>query len=606
MIDVNNLKKAWALLSPRERRNAKIVLAVAAVAALSAALMVGSVLPFLTVLAEPKSIHSVPQLDWAYRTFGFTSDYSFLVALGLVTLTVIVVSNLLQVLRLYATTRYGQIRIFTLSRKLLGAYLSQPYEFFLNRHSGDMSTRVLAEVEQVVNNFFMPILDLVAASLTILALIVLLVWVDPVVAISVFVVFGGSYGLVYTAVRARIRRLGKERLKSNQERFLAAKEVLSGIKEVKLHGNEEVYLRRFGDASYRTMNTQVKANLIGQLPQYFMQSLALGGMVVLVVLLLDPSDFGGGEGASLATLLPTLGVIAFAGQRMMPELSRVYSALTRLKFGTAALDSVFADLHGGQSAAGIDGPRPAPLGLREELRLDDVTYRYPNAAKDSLLRTSLTIRAGERIGLVGGTGAGKTTVADLLLGLLAPSSGRILVDGTAIDDTTRRSWQQSVAYVPQEIFLIDASLYENIAFGVKAGQIDRARVEDSARLAQLDAFVRRDLPQGYETRIGERGVRLSGGQRQRIGIARALYHNADLIVFDEATSALDNLTEREVMAAIDATPGDKTMLIIAHRLSTVRSCDRIIMLDQGQIVDSGSWEELMEQSAAFRKLAAAA
>jgi ABC-type multidrug transport system fused ATPase/permease subunit len=329
-------------------------------------------------------------------------------------------------------------------------------------------------------------------------------------------------------------------------------------------------------------------------------------MVVLVILLLDPAEFAAGRNTSLADLLPVLGVIAFAGQRMMPELQRLYSALTMLKFGTAAVDSVFADLEGTRFAPDLRHTGDAPLRLTSELRLADVSYRYPNAAKDSLQRSSLTIRAGERIGIVGGTGAGKTTLADLVLGLLAPTEGRILVDGVAIDDTTRRRWQRSVAYVPQELFLVDASIYENIAFGLKSGQVDRARVEESARLAQLDAFVRRDLPQGYDTTIGERGVRLSGGQRQRIGIARALYHDADLIVFDEATSALDNLTEREVMAAIEATPGDKTMLIIAHRLSTVRSCDRIIVLDKGQVVGIGPWAELMEENAAFRDLATAA
>ena len=238
--------------------------------------------------------------------------------------------------------------------------------------------------------------------------------------------------------------------------------------------------------------------------------------------------------------------------------------------------------------------------------MENVAYHYPKAAKTSLQVAELSIRVGERIGIVGGTGAGKTTIADLMLGLLAPSEGRILVDGIAVDDSNRRRWQQSVAYVPQEIFLVDATIYENIAFGVKAGQIDRARAEEAARLAQLDEFVRRDLPQGYETKIGERGVRLSGGQRQRIGIARALYHDADLIIFDEATSALDNLTEREVLAAIEATPGDKTMVMIAHRLSTVRRCDRIIVLDRGQIVGVGPWAELIEHNSAFRELAVAA
>lgn len=604
MIDVVTLRKAWAMLSPHERRNAWVVLGIVSLAALSSAVMVGSVFPFLTVLADTSRIHSISQLDWAYTVFGFTSDYTFLLALGFVTLVFIVVTNGMLLLRTYVIVRYSQMRIYTLSRKLLGHYLSQPYEFFLDRHSGDMSTRVLAEVDQTVSGFFRPFADCVAAVLTILTLILLLVIVNPVVAVSVFVVFGGFYAVIYLVVRHRLGTLGKQRVTANQERFVAAKEVLSGIKEVKLHGNEDVYLNRYGKASFRTTHTTIVSNLIGQLPSYMIQTVAMGGLVLLCVVLLDPVTFEAGGTSALADTLPLIGVIAFAGQRMMPELSRLYAALTKLRFAKPVVDSLFADLESGK-VPNAKRRTDARLPLSSELRLEDVTYRYPNSDRTSLHPTSLTIRAGERIGIVGGTGAGKTTIADLILGLLSPTEGYIRADGIVIDEATRSRWQQSVAYVPQEIFLIDASIYENIAFGIPVKQIDQARAEEAGRLAQLDGFVRKDLPQGYETRVGERGVRLSGGQRQRIGIARALYHDADLIIFDEATSALDTLTEREVMVAIDATPGDKTMLIIAHRLTTVRSCDRIIVMEQGKVVAIGSWAELMEKSDAFRELAAA-
>jgi ABC-type multidrug transport system fused ATPase/permease subunit len=272
----------------------------------------------------------------------------------------------------------------------------------------------------------------------------------------------------------------------------------------------------------------------------------------------------------------------------------------------ASVEGLFADIHKARSTPKHRRTAAKPVGLRSELRLEGITYRYPNAPRDSLTETSLTIRAGERIGIVGGTGAGKTTMADLILGLLWPTGGRILADEVPIDEENLRGWQKNVGYVPQEIFLIDATISENIAFGQRPEQIDQERVEEAARIAQLDTFVRQELPSGYDTKVGERGVRLSGGQRQRVGIARALYHKADLIVFDEATSALDNLTEREVMAAIEAVPGDKTILMIAHRLSTVKACDRIILLEQGQIVGVGSWDELNERNATFRKLTDAA
>ena len=236
-------------------------------------------------------------------------------------------------------------------------------------------------------------------------------------------------------------------------------------------------------------------------------------------------------------------------------------------------------------------------------RLDAVSYQYPKAETVGLQNITLEIKAGEKIGIVGSTGAGKTTLVDIILGLLKPQSGQLLVDGEPVTDKNLRSWQQSVGYVPQDIFLTDASISQNIALGVRVEEVDMARVRRSAKIAQLDEFICQELTEGYDTGVGERGVRLSGGQRQRIGIARALYHRADLIVFDEATSALDNLTERDVMSAINGLPGEKTIVIIAHRLSTVAACDRIVVLDKGQIVGLGDWNELMENNASFQKIA---
>lgn len=606
MIDVSTLKKAWALLTPHERRNGWIVLAIVSLAAVSAAFMVGSLLPFLTVLADTSKIHSVSQLQWVYSTLGFTSDYAFLVALGLLTLTIILVSNGLQLVRVYVITRYAQMRIYALSRRLLGAYLDQPYEYFLDHHSGEMSTRVLAEVDQIVRSYLNPVLECIASALTIFCLIVFLVWLNPAVALGVMIVFGSCYGALYLSVRGLLGDLGKRRVTANQERFQAAKEVLGGIKEVKLHGNEDIYLKRYATACYRTIKAMITSNLLGNLPNYVVQALALGGVVILCLFLLDPAEFDTGDGAALADLLPLIGVIAFSGQRLMPELSKFYKNLTQMKFGKSVVETLYSDLVLNRNQKPPTSASQTVLRLTSELQLNQLIYRYPHADKNSLMVQSLTIKAGERIGIIGTTGAGKTTIADLILGLLNPTSGQILADGIAINATTMRAWQENVSYVPQDIFLIDASLYENIAFGVAPQNIDRERVEKVARMAQLDGFVESDLVNGYETKIGERGVRLSGGQRQRIGIARAFYHDTDIIIFDEATSALDNVTEREVMSAIDATPGDKTMLMIAHRLSTVQSCDRIILMDKGTIAAVGSWAELMDQSAVFRELASAA
>lgn len=601
MIDIEIWKKGWALLDARERRNAWITLAVVILGAMSSALMVGSVLPFLSVLSNPDQIQQVPALAWAYETFGFVDNYAFLVALGLASCAVIVVTSMIQIAKTYVVARFAMMRIHSISHRLLIAYLRQPYSFFLNRHTGEMSTRVLAESEQLVIQFLRPAAELIAAIFTVIAILGLLLWVDPFITVIAFGALGGIYGAVYMFSRRILTAYGNMRANANSERFRVANEALSGIKDIKLLGREGSYAGRYAEPSQRMAGAIVAVQVMSQVPQFVLQAVAFGGMILLSLSLMDSEGLASGQ--ALGGILPILGVFAFAGQRLMPELSKLYQSLAQLTAGGAAVSMVHDDLlDKAGSGSLLHDIRPA-IGLRNQLALENVSYRYPNAEHTGLKNVSLKISAGERIGVIGSTGAGKTTLADVMLGLLSPNEGRILVDGLEITCENLQAWQQSVGYVPQDIFLIDANLTENIALGVLPQEIDEDRVRCAAEIACLGAFIQEELPDGYNTTIGERGVRLSGGQRQRIGIARALYHDADMIVFDEATSALDNLTEREVMAAIDALPGDKTVLMIAHRLSTVKLCDRIIVLDKGQLVGCDTWEALMADNALFRKIA---
>ncbi len=599
MLDLTTLKKAWALLDARERRNALRVLAVAAVSAFATTAMVGSVMPFLSVLSEPSRIQDVPQLAWAYERFGFASPYGFLVALGMGALVVIVLAIAIQVLKVYAVARFAMMRVHSISHRLLARYLGQPYEYFLDHHSGEMGTRVLAEAQEVVHQFLKPMAELITATLTVAALVGFLFWVEPLVSLAAFGIFGGVYGATYALSRMQLLRLGQARAAANAERYRIATEALGGVKDIKLLGRERAYVDRFQGPSQRMADAQTRAEVLSHVPSHVIQGIAFGGVVVLCLALLEPGALADGTG--LGTILPVLGVFAFAGQRMMPELGKLYGSAARIQAGKAAVDIVHADLVG--QPAALPRHMPDALGLREALQLDGVSYRYPKADHAGLTDIALTIRAGEKIGVVGGTGAGKTTLADIILGLLRPHSGRLIADGTTVLDTNLRAWQQSVGYVPQDIFLTDASVAENIALGIAQDEIDAARVTRAARIASIDRFIREELPEGYDTKVGERGVRLSGGQRQRIGIARALYHDADLIVFDEATSALDNLTEQEVMEAIDALPGDKTVVMIAHRLSTVKRCERIVVMEAGRIVGCDGWEALMQSNPSFQKIA---
>jgi hypothetical protein len=369
MIDLSGVRKIWSLLDRTERRNALIVLALLIVAALAAAFMVGSVVPFLTILSNPARIEQVGPLNWAYETFGFQSNYSFLVAVGVVTLGVILLSNLLQLLRVYAITRFSQKRIHSLSRKLMSLYLHQPYEFFLDRHSGDMSTRILSETNQVIDTYLTPLANLVASLLTITALLGLLMWVNPVVALGVFAGFGAVYASVYFLVRMRLGRLGPIRMVANQERFKSAREVFGGIKEVKLHGRELTYLSRFSASSHRMVRASITAKLIGDLPSQVIQTVTMGAIILICLVLLDPVALD--EGNGMTELVPLLGVIAFAAQRMKPEFGRIYGSMTRMKFGINVVgydprgvpEGPLGSSVGPRGGAGAAGPR-AHAGIR--------------------------------------------------------------------------------------------------------------------------------------------------------------------------------------------------------------------------------------------------
>lgn len=601
MIDFQTWKKAWAFLNANEKRHAWVTLGGIIIAALSAVLMVSSIMPFLFVLSDPAKIKTIPVLLWAYETFGFTSDYLFLKALGIASIVIILLANVIQIGKVLLVAQFTKVCSHAISHRLLLAYLRQPYIFFQSRHSGEMGARILDEAQNVVEQYLRPAAEGTASLLTILALFGMLVWIDTRVALMSFAVLTGAYGLIYLISKDALNRYGKTRANANCQRYKIVNEALSGIKDIKLLGLESAYSERYKAPSKKVAATQATIQIISQVPQYLLQVVAFGGVILLCLILVDNESFTTGK--IMADLLPMLGVFAFAGQRLMPELSKLYQSLAKLQAGRVAVNMISEGI---ALQAGLERQQAstqAKLRLTKSILLEDITFQYPAANIAGLKSLCLEIMAGEKIGVVGATGAGKTTLADLILGLLSPSQGQVVVDLTPITQTNLRAWQQSVSYVPQDIFLIDASINANIAFGLTPEEIDYERVIEAAKIAQLHSFILENLPDGYSTQVGERGVRLSGGQRQRLGIARAMYYDADLIIFDEATSALDNLTETEVMTAVNKMPGDKTVIIIAHRLSTVKACDKIVMLDEGGLVGFDTWENLSAYNSMFQKFA---
>lgn len=577
-----------------------LVLALAFLVGLSESAGVASVMPFIAVLSNPRVIDTNRYMAAAYALFGFNSRDRFLLVLGVAVFVVLIGSLLLKALGLWAQLRYAQQRSHSWARRLVAAYLGQPYEWFLDHHSGDLGANVLAQVDQVVNGALTPALQAAASAFVAAWLFAFLLLVDPVLSLCATVLIGGLYGVVGLAARKGLARVGVRWKNVVRARFRLLQEMLGGIKDVKVMGLEDVYFQRFATEDRAFIETKITSGLIRQLPSLAMQAILFGGILLTVLYLM-------GTHGNFEAALPTLTVFAFAGYRLMPALQTVYQSSSEMRFSEPALDSLSEDVkslaHGHVPAIPDVAPASGGLLIEESVELRHVQYAYPGAPRPALDRIVLRIPARQTIGLVGSTGSGKTTAADVLLGLLRPQVGAVVLDGRVIEDSLLRRWQQSVGYVPQQIFLADDTIEANIAFGVSPKEIDKAAVARAARAAGIHDFIAKDLPQAYATTVGERGVRLSGGQRQRIGIARALYRDPQLLILDEATSSLDNVTEQAVMDAVHHLEGAKTIVLVAHRLSTVRECDCIYMLAKGRVTASGSYDELVVRSPEFRALA---
>ena len=596
---IKTFRQMLDILTPRERRQFYLLVVVLFVVGLFETAGVASVLPFMAVLSEPENIHKSGKLAWAYETLGFTSTQSFLIFLGFATFLVVMVGIVAQIFSLYAILRFSNARAATLSSRLLRGYLHQPYTWFLNRHSADLGKSVLTEVDSLVGQTFIPAMRLISNLFITAFIAALLIALQPWVAIGSALLLTSCYLVIYATARKWLAYFGDERFASNRERFRIAQEATGGIKDIKLMGLEDGYIRRFRSPSQRMARANTFKGVIGDAPRLLLQGIAFGGMLLVILAMLITGSGG------LGGILPILAVYAFAGLKLLPAMQQVYSQITMIRFNQPVLEGLHQDMQEIRASEGEPAdPVPVPpIHLRERLELADIHYNYPNTERSALRGLDLTIRAHSTVGIVGGTGAGKTTAVDLILGLLQVQSGAIRVDGVPVTRANLRSWQNAIGYVPQQIYLTDDTVAANIAFGLAPDQIDQAAIERAARIAELHDFVTEELPEGYDTLVGERGVRLSGGQRQRIGIARALYHDPDVLIMDEATSALDNLTERAVMDAVHNLGRAKTIILIAHRLSTVQACDTIFMLEQGRLVAEGSYDALIDSNRKFRAMA---
>lgn len=530
-----------------------------------------SIMPFLAVLANPEVVHTSPIFEKVYIWLEVTSIQQFIIYLGVASLALVVFSAIFKVITQYALFRFSNLQRHYFSTRLLGVYLHQPYEFFLNHNSSTLIKNILSEVDELVRSIIQPLLFLIAYSIVIISMVLILLFYNPIMAVSTAFILAICYVLIFTIVKNLLHRTGQDFVEANTQRYQACSEVFGGIKDIKITNSSEQYIEHVEHSSRTYSLHSATREMLGQIPLHVVETIGYGCIIILSLVLVA-------SGKNVATILPILGLYGIAAYRMLPSAQIIYRSLTSIKFSHHVFEVIQQELalerEKTQEATTLES-----IYFEHTIDLKDIGFAYHSRPEHWILKNfNMVIPKNSSIGIVGKSGSGKSTLMDIMLGLLQPQQGKIMIDSVELTLQNMTAWHNLVGYVPQSIYLADKTIAENIAFGVAMENIDQKQIEDIARQAQLHDFIVEQLPQGYATLVGERGVMLSGGQRQRIGIARALYRNPQVLFMDEATSALDKETEQAVNEAIHNLSGKKTMVIIAHRESAVASCEQIITL----------------------------
>jgi len=556
---------------------------------------ISSVMPFMAVVANPDMVHTNVYINSIFVYMGFSSTDYFLLFLGFSALLALLIGNAFTAFTIWMLLRFSNMQEHILAERLLKKYLHKPYIYFVMNNTSELSKNIISEVNRVVQGVLVPGLQAFARVVIAMFIIGLLFIVDATLAFSVTIVLGSVYTIFYYLIRKRLYRIGSEFSSSARDRFIAAGEAFGGIKDIKLLGKESDFLRYFAEPSHRNAVYMTESRIFSQLPKYAFESIAFGGILLIVIYLLTVKK-------NLEYMMPIMALYAFSGYRLMNALHVIFSGITECRYQFPALEILHDELTQNDACPAANNLSESAIVVTGRIKLRDIVFRYPNVKNPNINKVSLDISVNQTIGIVGATGSGKTTIIDIILGLLTPDSGQISVGEVDINETNIRAWQAQLGYVPQSIYLTDKTIAQNIAFGVPLEEIDMADVERAATVANIHRFIVDELPAKYQTLVGEKGVKLSGGQKQRIGIARALYHHPSVLVLDEATSALDGATENVVMDAIQALSSTMTVIIVAHRLSTVKECDCIYALDKGRLVASGNYSKLEHESSYFKSL----
>jgi ABC-type multidrug transport system fused ATPase/permease subunit len=553
--------------------------------------MLSTLAPFLSMLMNPKVVETTGVFARIYRFGGFQDHSGFVTAAGMAVFAIYVTNSLYALFINWMIIRFSLRQGSQISTTLFRSYLSQDYLYFVRHNSAELTRVIFQDVARLTDNVLTPFLMLTSRITSVLAILLLLSLINFKITLIAILIFGGCYGLVYFRIRGFLVRVGELFSHYNNLRFRTVSEAFTGIKDCKVYGIERFYLESYRHNTHHDAETQTRRRTLLILPKYIMECIAIGGLLLFSVFLYN-------RGGSVE-LVTTITVFAIAAYRLMPYLQLIYADVSQIRSNVNALDIIHDSIV--SLAPSSMRPQTAECGVtfHRLLQVNGISYAYPGT--DSLVLDSVTleIRPNSIIGFAGASGSGKSTLIDIVLGLLEYREGEVVIDGVRLNSGNARSWQARLGYVPQSIHLVDASLAENVAFGVAPEDIDRERVWRVLADAQLADFVRSDLPEGIDSLVGERGARLSGGQRQRIGIARALYRNPEVLVLDEATSALDGLTEHAFIETVRALSGRMTILMVAHRLTSLRYCDTVFLLEQGRVIASGSYENMCSGNGYF-------
>jgi len=584
---ISLLRRLWHHIGPRRQKQFGLLLVLMLLASFAEILSIGAVLPFLGVLTAPERVFAHPAAQPIIEALGLTAPEQLLLPLTIIFGAAALGAGVMRLLLLWASTRLSFATGADLGISIYRRTLYQPYAVHCARNSSEVISGIAGKANSVIYSIVLPVLTLISATVMLITILIALLSVEPVIALVAFGGFGLIYAFIIRLTRKKLLTDSQCMARESVQVIKSLQEGLGGIRDVLIDGSQATYCQVYRNADLRLRRAQGNSAFISASPRYGMEALGMLLIAALAYSLAQQDD-------GIAKAIPILGALALGAQRLLPVLQQAYGSWAGIQSGQAALQDTL-NLLDQPLPSYADQPAAEPLSFKHTISLKQLAFRYSPQTPYVLEQINLTIAKGSRVGFIGATGSGKSTLLDIVMGLLEPTEGTLEIDGKPVTPGNNRAWQAHIAHVPQAIFLADSSIEENIAFGVPPDQIDHERVRQAAQQAQI-ADIIETWPKQYQTFVGERGIRLSGGQRQRIGIARALYKQADVIIFDEATSALDNETEQAVMQAIEGLNENLTILIIAHRLTTLKNCTQIVELSECGIKRTGSYQDIVNQS----------